>query len=195
MQLSYDVCAMENFLSCANLQNHYEIYLSYVRQFNRLRTENPKQSAMSPEEILSTPFALPWQVRTEFIDIAGGIYNHEIIFDSMTPTKGTAPSKVLSDEITASFGNMDSIKKRFTDAGNALVGTGYVMIIKNPSGSLNVISMPDEESSVIDRMYPILMLDLWEHAYASNFFERENYINKWFEYINWDTASARYANQ
>ena len=137
---------------------------------------------MSPEEILSTPFALPWQVRTEFIDIAGGIYNHEIIFDSMTPTKGTAPSKLLSDEITASFGDMDSIKKRFTDASNALVGTGYVMIIKNPSGSLNVISMPNEESSVIDRMYPILMLDLWEHAYASNFFERKNYINKWFVY-------------
>lgn len=186
---------MDNFLSCANLQNHYEIYLSYVKRFNELRTENPKYAGMSPKEILLTPFALPWQLRAEFIDIAGGVYNHEVIFHSMTPEKGTVPSKTLSDEIIASFGDIDTVKKRFVDASNALVGMGYVMIIRNPSGSLNVISMSDEESSVVDRMYPILMLDIWEHAYASNFFERENYINKWFEYINWNTANERYASQ
>lgn len=180
-------------MSCANLQNHYEIYLRYVKRFNELRLANPTYDTMTPEEILTTPFALPWQIRAEFSDTAGGIYNHETAFNSMTPISGTAPSKVLADEIAASFGDTELIKKRFADAGNALVGSGYVMIVKNPSGSLNVISVPNEESPLADEMYPVLMLDLWEHAYASNFFELENYIDKWFDYINWDTASLRYA--
>lgn len=194
IQLSYDVCAMENFLSCANLQNHYEIYLNYVKKFNELKAANPAYSEMTPKEILSAPFSLPWQIRAEFIDIAGGIYNHEVVFNSMTPTAGSYPSKLLADEIAASFGNIDNIKKRFADADNSLVGSGYIMIVKNPSGSLNVISMPNEESSLIDGMYPILMLDIWEHAYASNFFETENYIDKWFDHVNWNTANERYGN-
>lgn len=194
MQLPYDVCAADDFLSCANMQNHYEIYLNHVKKFNELRAANPKYSEMMPEEILYTPYSLPWQIRAEFVDVAGGIYNHELSFNSITPASGGAPSKLLSDEISASFGNIGNIKKRFIDSGNSLIGSGYAMIVKNPSGSLNVISMPNEETSLIDRMYPILMIDLWEHAYASDFFERENYIDKWFDYINWDTANERYEN-
>lgn len=186
---------MEDFLSCANLRNHYEIYLSYVKRFNEIRIAHPLYADMAPEEILMAPFALPWQLRAEFTDIAGGIYNHELAFDSMTPVFGTLPNKILADEISASFGDINVIKKRFIDAGNSLFGSGYVMIVKNPVGSLNVISMPNEESSLSDRMYPILAIDLWEHAYTSNFFEIENYIDKWFNYINWETANKRYENQ
>ena len=128
---------------------------------------------------------------------AGGHYNHELFWQSMTP-KGTGkPSGKLLEDIEKTFGSFDAFKTKFTDAGKSRFGSGWAWLIVDKDHKLVVGSTPNQDNPLMDiselKGTPLLGLDVWEHAYYLRYHNlRPDYITNWWKVVNWEVVQKRY---
>lgn len=125
----------------------------------------------------------------------GGYYNHCLFWEIMSPTGGGNPKGELATAIDNAFGNFENFKDIFAKAAATRFGSGWAWLcVKN--GSLEVCSTPNQDNPLMDEGCggtPILGLDVWEHAYYLNYQNRRpDYINAFFNVINWDEVTRRY---
>jgi len=128
----------------------------------------------------------------------GGFYNHSLFWKIMTPNAGTQPSDELADAINAAFGSFESFKDAFAKAAATRFGLGWAWLCVHAGGKVEVCSTANQDNPWMPGAgctgTPILGLDVWEHAYYLNYQNRRpDYINAFFNVINWDEVSKRYA--
>jgi len=128
----------------------------------------------------------------------GGFYNHSLFWKIMTPNAGTQPSDELADAINAAFGSFESFKDAFAKAAATRFGAGWAWLCVHAGGKVEVCSTANQDNPWMPGAgctgTPILGLDVWEHAYYLNYQNRRpDYINAFFNVINWDEVSKRYA--
>ncbi|MDP4763090.1 MAG: superoxide dismutase [Salibacteraceae bacterium] len=128
----------------------------------------------------------------------GGFYNHSLFWKIMTPNAGSAPSDELADAINAAFGSFESFKDAFAKAAATRFGSGWAWLCVHAGGKVEVCSTANQDNPWMPGVgctgTPILGLDVWEHAYYLNYQNRRpDYINAFFNVINWDEVSKRYA--
>ncbi len=128
----------------------------------------------------------------------GGFYNHSLFWKIMTPNAGSAPSDELADAINAAFGSFESFKDAFAKAAATRFGSGWAWLCVHVGGKVEVCSTANQDNPWMPGVgctgTPILGLDVWEHAYYLNYQNRRpDYINAFFNVINWDEVSKRYA--
>ncbi|WP_378179935.1 superoxide dismutase [Aquimarina sp. SS2-1] len=128
----------------------------------------------------------------------GGYYNHSLFWEIMSPNGGGAPSGDLSDAINAAFGSFDAFKEAFSKAAATQFGSGWAWLCVHEGGKLEVCATPNQDNPLMPGVgcggTPILGLDVWEHAYYLNYQNRRpDYISAFFNVINWDEVSKRYA--
>lgn len=128
----------------------------------------------------------------------GGFYNHSLFWKIMTPNAGTQPSDELADAINAAFGSFESFKDAFAKAAATRFGSGWAWLCVHAGGKVEVCSTANQDNPWMPGVgctgTPILGLDVWEHAYYLNHQNRRpDYINAFFNVINWDEVSNRYA--
>ncbi len=128
----------------------------------------------------------------------GGFYNHSLFWKIMTPNAGTQPSDELADAINAAFGSFESFKDAFAKAAATRFGSGWAWLCVHAGGKVEVCSTANQDNPWMPGAgctgTPILGLDVWEHAYYLNYQNRRpDYINAFFNVINWDEVSKRYA--
>jgi superoxide dismutase, Fe-Mn family len=128
----------------------------------------------------------------------GGFYNHSLFWKIMTPNAGSAPSEELADAINAAFGSFESFKDAFSKAAATRFGSGWAWLCVHAGGKVEVCSTANQDNPWMPGVgctgTPILGLDVWEHAYYLNYQNRRpDYINAFFNVINWDEVSKRYA--
>ena len=128
----------------------------------------------------------------------GGYYNHCLFWETMSPNGGGAPSGELADAINAAFGSFDNFKDAFAKAAATRFGSGWAWLCVHAGGKVEVCSSANQDNSLMPGIgcggAPILGLDVWEHAYYLNYQNRRpNYINAWFNVVNWDAVAANYA--
>ena len=128
----------------------------------------------------------------------GGHYNHTLFWSVMSPDGGGEPSGALADAINAAFGSFDKFKDEFSNAAATRFGSGWAWLCKNDDGSVEVCSTPNQDNPLMPEVgcsgTPILGLDVWEHAYYLNYQNRRpDYINAFFNVVNWDAVSEKYA--
>jgi Fe-Mn family superoxide dismutase len=128
----------------------------------------------------------------------GGFYNHSLFWKIMTPNAGTQPSDELADAINAAFGSFESFKDAFAKAAATRFGSGWAWLCVHAGGKVEVCSTANQDNPWMPGVgctgTPILGLDVWEHAYYLNYQNRRpDYINAFFNVINWDEVSKRYA--
>jgi len=125
----------------------------------------------------------------------GGFYNHNLFWEVMSPNGGGNPSGALADAINAAFGSFESFKDAFAKAAATRFGSGWAWLCVT-NGKLEVCSTPNQDNPLMDEGCggtPILGLDVWEHAYYLNYQNRRpDYINAFFNVINWEEVSKRF---
>jgi Fe-Mn family superoxide dismutase len=127
----------------------------------------------------------------------GGYYNHCLFWESMSPSGGGLPKGKLLDAIVSSFGSFDSLKERFSKAAATRFGSGWAWLCVHPGGKVEICSSPNQDNPLMPGVgcggYPILGLDVWEHAYYLNYQNRRpDYINAFFNVVNWKNVSKLY---
>jgi len=128
----------------------------------------------------------------------GGHWNHSFFWTVMSPSGGGTPQGSLASAIDDSFGSFDKFKEAFTNAGATQFGSGWAWLCVGKGGKLEVCSTANQDNPLMPGLgcegTPILGLDVWEHAYYLNYQnKRPDYINAFFEVINWEEVSRRFS--
>ena len=128
----------------------------------------------------------------------GGFYNHSLFWSVMNPNNTGELSGDLKDAIMAEFGSFDAFKDAFSNAAATQFGSGWAWLCVLPGGKVEVCSTPNQDNPLMPGVTcggtPILGIDVWEHAYYLNYQNRRpDYINAFFNVINWNEVASRYA--
>lgn len=129
----------------------------------------------------------------------GGFYNHNLFWKVMSPNGGGEPSGELAEAINGAYGSFDKFKEAFSAAAATRFGSGWAWLCVHAGGKVEVCSTANQDNPLMPEGgcggTPILGLDVWEHAYYLNYQNRRpDYISAFFNVINWDEVSSRYAS-
>ncbi|GAA4273343.1 superoxide dismutase [Aquimarina gracilis] len=128
----------------------------------------------------------------------GGYYNHNLFWEVMSPNGGGKPSGELADAIHAAYGSFDAFKDAFANAAATRFGSGWAWLCVQQGGKVEICSTPNQDNPLMPKTgcggTPILGIDVWEHAYYLNYQNRRpDYITAFFNVIDWNEVSSRYA--
>jgi Fe-Mn family superoxide dismutase len=194
--LPYAFDALEPYIDSKTMEIHHnKHHQAYVTNLNAALAKLNKADInhLSVEEILQNVSRYPAAVRNN----AGGHYNHSLFWNLIKPGGRRQPEGKLSEFIDSEFGSFDSFKTTFSDAAADRFGSGWAWLIKNESGDLEICSTPNQDNPLMDvadsKGYPILGLDVWEHAYYLKYQnKRAEYIKAWWNIINWQVVEFRF---
>lgn len=193
MELDYSFRDLEPFLDRQTLTVHYEdLYLRYLSRLNQTLTQNNFDFSYPKEELISHLEEFPIGIRDDILYNLGGVMNHEIYFDSLTPQKEVLGGTLLVD-IMKKYGSVENFKKEFKDVAMGLVGSGYVNLVVGENGELNIIATSNQEVPEYYGMKTVISLDLWEHAYFLKYLtDKSKYIDLFFDFLDYSKANKRY---
>lgn len=195
--LNYSYDALEPYLDAGTMEIHHtKHHQGYVNKFNDALKDT--EAVQAPiEEILRSVSEHSAAIRNN----GGGHFNHSLFWSVLSPGGTGAPQTngQLSKAIDKVFGSFDNFKKEFADAASARFGSGWAWLIVNQNGELEITSTPNQDNPLMDvadvQGTPILGLDVWEHAYYLNYQNRRpDYINAFWNVVNWDAVEENYRN-
>jgi len=191
-KLKYDYSALEPFIDAKTMEIHYtKHHASYTNNLNAaIESKNFEENTI--EDFLRRISQHDVSIRNN----GGGYYNHNLLWEIMTPVKGQQPKGKLLDAIDSSFGSIKDLKDAFTKAAMGRFGSGWAWLIKR-GNSLVVSSTPNQDNPLMDvaeiQGVPVLCIDLWEHAYYLKYQNRRaEYIEAFWQIINWDEVERRF---
>ncbi len=138
---------------------------------------------------------VPETIKTPVRNNAGGHHNHSLFWEILNPSgkPGATPVGKLGAAIDSTFGSFDSFKEKFAAAAVGRFGSGWAWLIAR-GGKIEIISLPNQDSPIMDGAYPVIGLDVWEHAYYLKYQNRRpEYITAWWNVVNWKVADDRFA--
>ncbi len=173
--------------------HHGKHHAGYTKKLNAA-IEGTDADGKSIEDILANVSNHSVGVRNN----GGGFYNHSLFWTVMGPNGGGDPDGAVGEQINADFGSYDSFKEEFSSAAAKRFGSGWAWLLVDDAGKLVVTSTPNQDNPLMDVVpqngTPILGLDVWEHAYYLNYQNRRpDYIEAFFNVINWDEVNKRFA--
>lgn len=193
--LPYAFGDMEPLIDEKTMQLHYEKHLqAYIDNLNHLLQANPALQRYSLEQMVrGLPRRLPNDVGLSLRRFAGGVYNHRFYFDLLQNPAPEAPCGPLAEAIDRRFGSLDGFKDAFRKAALSVFGSGYAWLVLGRNG-LGIVTTPNQNNPLARGLCPILTVDVWEHAYyLKHFGNRGDYLDNWFQIINWKQAEENYA--
>lgn len=192
--LPYAYDALEPMIDTQTMILHHDRHLqTYVDNLNKALEGYPSLQNRSLEILLCMADRLPQQIRRAVHDNAGGVYNHELYFAQMSPTPKQVPEGALLAAVQSAFGSFEDFQAKMKAAGLAVFGSGYVFLVCDGRGRLKLFPAPNQDTPLPLGLYPLLALDVWEHAYyLKHYNKRADYINDWLSLIDWAWVEQRY---
>jgi Fe-Mn family superoxide dismutase len=176
--------------------HHGKHHAAYVTNLNKALEQAPQLAGKSIEELLASNLAIvPEPIKTAVRNNGGGHANHSLFWEILNPAgkPGSAPVGKLAAAITSTFTSFDQFKEKLAAAGATRFGSGWAWLISK-GGKLEIISLPNQDSPIMEGSYPVIGLDVWEHAYYLKYQNRRpDYITAWWNVINWKVADERFA--
>ncbi len=193
--LPYAYDALEPHIDARTMEIHHtKHHQGYVNNLNKALEKYPHLQGRSVEDLLRNIESVPEDIRTAVRNNGGGHANHSLFWTVMSPSGGGAPSGDLASAIHAAFGSFDAFKQAFSQAAATRFGSGWAWLVVTAFGELQVYSTANQDSPYMAGHTPILGLDVWEHAYYLNYQNRRpDYINAWWNVVNWDQVAQNYA--
>ena len=190
-QLPYAYDALEPHIDKETMTIHHtKHHNTYVTNLNNAVQGDKELSSKSVEELISNLNAVPESIRTAVRNNGGGHANHSLFWQLLSPNGGGAPTGELADAITKKFGSFESFKDEFTKAATGRFGSGWAWLVQNADGKLEVVSSHDAGNPMTEGKKPILVIDVWEHAYYIDYRNaRANFVNAWWNLVNWEVGS------
>ena len=192
--LPYDYDALESTIDVETMKLHHDKHhQAYVDNANKA-LEGTDLADASVEDVLRNLDQLPEDKRTAVRNNAGGHANHSFFWEIMGPQAGGSPSGELAGAIDSAFGSFDSFKETFNQNGVTRFGSGWTWLVWNGS-ALEAYSTPNQDSPILQGHVPVLGNDVWEHAYYLTYRNRRpEYLEAWWNVVNWEAVAARYAS-
>jgi len=191
-KLSYEYNALEPHIDARTMEIHHsKHHNAYVTNLNTAIAGTDAEGK-TIEEICKNISKYPVAVRNN----GGGHYNHSLFWQVLGPKKGGKPSGDLAGAIDTAFGSFDKFKEEFNKAATTRFGSGWAWLIMH-DGKLVVSSTPNQDNPLMDiadvKGTPVLGIDVWEHAYYLHYQNRRpDYINAFWNVINWDEVTKRF---
>jgi Fe-Mn family superoxide dismutase len=194
--LPYEVVALEPVIDTRTVQLHHSRHhAGYVAALNDAAAEFPQLAERSATWLLANPRMIPDAARPAILAAAGGHVNHSLFWRTMTPTGHGEPFGRLADAIASDFGSFAAFKSEFEAAGVKLIGSGWVWLTRvQKNGTLRVVTTRDHGNPMTDQQFPLVMNDVWEHAYYLKHQNRRiDYLREWWSVVDWDEVARRFA--
>jgi superoxide dismutase, Fe-Mn family len=194
--LPYGYEALEPHIDTQTMQIHHDKHhATYVNNLNAALKDQPDlqgSTIADLEKLLRNLNSVPESIRTAVRNNGGGHINHSMFWEIMGPNGGQ-PSGALGDAINAAFGGLDQLKAAINDAGAKRFGSGWSWLVVD-GGQLKVLSTANQDSPFMDGQYPVLGVDVWEHAYYLKYQNRRpDYLGAWWNTVNWEAVAQRFS--
>jgi Fe-Mn family superoxide dismutase len=192
--LPYAYEALEPFIDAQTMMLHHDKHhAAYVQNLNKALSGEKSLEGKTIEEVLSNLAAVPESIRTAVRNHGGGHYNHTLYWQMMK--KGGGPPKgELAKALDKSFGNYATFQEKFNAAATKHFGSGWAWLTLNPKKELVIETTPNQDCPLTAGNQPLLLIDVWEHAYYLKYQNRRaEYIAAFNNIINWDFVGDRYA--
>ncbi len=192
--LSYAYDALEPHIDAQTMQIHHDLHHgAYVTNLNNAIKDSPVAS-WSLKDLIVRLNEVPENIRTAVRNNGGGHINHSAFWETMTPGGSSTPGGALASAIDSTFGSFDTFKATFNDAGVKRFGSGWVWLVLDRGGKLQVVSTANQDNPLTDGFTPILGNDVWEHAYYLKYQnKRPAYLAAWWNVVNWDVVASRFS--
>lgn len=192
--LPYAYNALEPVVDAQTMELHYSKHAAaYAKNLKEAAQAEKIDTAKPVEDVLKSVSKYSAKVRNN----GGGHYNHELFWKSMKANGEGKPSGSLLSAIEKNFESFDSFKTKFSDAAKNRFGSGWAWLIAGTDKKLTIGSTPNQDNPLMDvsdvKGYPLLGLDVWEHAYYLKYQNRRpEYIEAWWKVVNWDFVQKRF---
>lgn len=185
-QLPYSMDALEPHIGRLTMEFHHgKHHRAYIDNLNKL-IASTKFETMSPEEIVKTSDG-------SIYNNAAQAWNHDFYWNCLSPEGAKEPSGCLVHAMDKKFGGFEEFKKQFTLAALGLFGSGWVWLVKDESGKLEIIPTPNAGNPIRENKIPLLVCDVWEHAYyLDKQNRRADYMESFWKVVDWKKVSQRY---
>lgn len=202
--LPYALDALEPHIDARTMEIHHgKHHAAYVAGLNTALAGAPDLAKKPLESLLAGLGEVSDEaLRTPLRNHGGGHWNHTFFWETLTPAaKSGKPSDALGTAIQDAFGSMDAFKTAFGEAAAKRFGSGWAWLVL-ADGKLKITSTPNQDNPLMKGVVPdaemgtpLLGLDVWEHAYYLYYQNRRaDYVSAWWDIVNWDAVSKRFAN-
>jgi superoxide dismutase, Fe-Mn family len=194
--LPWQKAALEPNYLASTLDFHYgKHHQAYVDKLN-IALEGTGMENLSIEELMMRVKEVPEAKRQAVINNGGGHYNHSLFWTILGTGSSDKPSGKIAERINQDFGSYDSFVEKFTASAIACFGSGWTWLTVNPDGSLNIENSSNQDNCLMNsNRKPVLVIDLWEHAYyLEHQNRRPDFIKAFFKMINWKQVEENYQN-
>ena len=192
-KLKYSYDSLEPHIDSKTMEIHHgKHHAGYTNNLNNAISGSELENH-SIEEILKNLNMENSALRNN----AGGYYNHNLFWDILSPSGGGKPNGKLLESINNGFESFENFKEEFSKAAATRFGSGWAWLCVHKNGTLKVCSTADQDNPLMPGIgcdgFPILGIDVWEHAYYLNYQNRRpDYINAFFNLINWGKVNEKY---
>lgn len=188
-ELPYNKNAFGNFLSEESFEYHYgKHHKAYIDKVNELLEKEDKKYK-SLEDIVKSASG-------KLFEQGAQAWNHTFYWNGMSPQKSDLKDGGLFDQINRQYGSIDEMKQQFCSSGAGVFGSGWVWLVKNPENQLKIINTSNADNPFRDGFIPLLVADVWEHAYyIDHRNERAKFLKEFCQYINWQNVEKRFDNK
>ncbi|MBK2402895.1 MULTISPECIES: superoxide dismutase [Erysipelothrix] len=195
-ELSYEFNALEPQIDAKTMEIHYtKHHQTYITNLNTALEKHPELEQESLTNLIENLNNVPADIRTAVQNNGGGHLNHTMFWEFLSPQKGQEPGEALMNAINKDFGSFEAFKESFSNAAKTRFGSGWAWLVLDETKSLKVVSTANQDNPISEGLTPILGLDVWEHAYYLNYQNRRpDYINSFFEIINWEKVNQLYTD-
>lgn len=194
--LPYDYDSLEPHIDSLTMHLHHDKHLqTYIDRLNQALKEHPRLQPLSLEQLIRSAAHQPRHIGVPISQNAGGVYNHRMYFETLTPDSLTQPNTLLANAIDRSFGSFSEFQKQWKEAALGVFGSGYGWLAADRCGRLRIIKTANQDTPLTLGLSPVINIDVWEHAYyLKHYNKRADYIDDWFQVADWTKAGERYAS-
>ncbi len=195
-RLAYGVDELEPFIDAETMRIHHQKHhQAYVDGLNAsLKAIGGESHPQYISSILSDLKSIPESERSAVNFFGGGYENHRLFWEVMTPEGDGVPGGSLEDSIDVYFDDFENFKKVFSERALSIHGSGWCWLVFNATyHKIEIITTANQDSPWTLQKYPILGLDMWEHAYYLKYQNgKSDYVDAWWNVVNWDYVGNRF---
>jgi Fe-Mn family superoxide dismutase len=195
--LPYDYAALEPYIDAETMHLHHDKHhQAYVNNLNAALANHPELAAKSIDDLIRGLATVPEEIKGAVRNNGGGHANHSIFWPLMgkvgSEGVGGAPTGPIAEQIAKDFGDFEAFKKLFNEATAKQFGSGWGWLVYE-GGKLKIVTTANQESPLTQGLYPILLNDIWEHAYYLKYQNRRpDYLAAWWNVVNWPEVNKRF---
>jgi len=193
--LAYSFDALEPHIDAKTMEIHHDRHhQAYVDNLNKALESSGAEESLELEDLIKNISKYSQAVRNN----AGGHYNHSLFWDILSDSPKASPEGNLLHEINKTFGSLDQLKADIKNLALGQFGSGWAWLLVKHNGTLAISSTPNQDNPLMDiniatQGYPILGVDVWEHAYYLNYQnKRADYFDAFWKVLNWEAVERNY---